>query len=124
MHTNFPNPKRQPTKLNLHIIIWLTYLFVRDAQNIYAPQIEIDLLFLLKKLGLGQELSLYMAQPYDPTTLSFHMDVGCEFERNQQSEIFKIAFTIVIYFSRITSQIFTVPNYLCWTSLWTDCANT
>ena len=44
------------------------------------------------------------------------MDVGCEYEINHQSEILKIAFTIVIYFSRITSQIFTVRNYLPWTS--------
>ena len=27
--------------------IWLTYLFVRNAQNIYAPQIQIDLLFFV-----------------------------------------------------------------------------
>ena len=34
MHNNFPNPERQP--VNLHI--WLTYLFVRNSQNIHDPQ--------------------------------------------------------------------------------------
>ena len=42
MRNIFPNPKR---KSKLHI--WLTYLLGRNAQNIYAPQIQIDLLFLV-----------------------------------------------------------------------------
>ena len=36
---------RTPKKTNLHI--WLIYLFGRNAQNIYAPLIRIDLLYLV-----------------------------------------------------------------------------
>ena len=47
---------------NLHI--WLIYLFGRNAQNIHAPLNQIDLLFLVLRLRLGQELSLNLVQPY------------------------------------------------------------
>ena len=52
---------------NLHI--WLIHLFGRNAQNIYTPQIEIVCCSPYNKTRLGQELSLYLAQPYETPCL-------------------------------------------------------
>ena len=49
-------------------LAYLGYLFGRYAQNIYAPQIyyvyDSFAVPRIKKTRLGQELSLYLAQPY------------------------------------------------------------